>query len=47
MKITWYAKETSEVILEKVKTLKIEKLFTFDQQGVSGHPNHISCYEGA
>lgn len=29
-----------------VKEYGIKEIVTFDSQGVSGHPNHISCYNG-
>ena len=32
---------------EVVKLLKIDVLITFDQYGISSHPNHISLYHGA
>ena len=49
---TWDEKEVTNVLLNLIGSSKVEDLsryniITFDNYGVSGHPNHISCYSTA
>lgn len=34
----------SEIINSYVQTHKVSGIFTFDEKGISGHPNHIDVY---
>ena len=47
----WNATIVSEIVEAHLKEMEanetfIQVIMTFDQYGVSGHPNHISTYEG-
>ncbi|KAL1922111.1 uncharacterized protein VTP21DRAFT_10753 [Calcarisporiella thermophila] len=42
----WSEKLVSEVVGEYVKRYDIDTILTFDDGGVSGHPNHRACYRG-
>ncbi|CAI4221651.1 unnamed protein product [Auanema sp. JU1783] len=41
----WDKVYMSSVILRHMETLAVDCVITFDDKGVSGHPNHISCFE--
>ena len=46
----WNIEAVGEITVDHMKSLAdngqaIETVITFDEQGVSSHPNHISCYE--
>jgi N-acetylglucosaminylphosphatidylinositol deacetylase len=45
-KESWPAREIGGVLDTFVKRHRIDTLVTFDAQGVSGHPNHISVHVG-
>lgn len=53
MTASWPAEDIAGVLVEKFapytteSTPSIDVLLTFDEGGVSGHPNHISLYHGA
>ena len=44
MKNDWSIQIASQCILNTLTELKITHLITFDDYGVSGHPNHISTF---
>jgi hypothetical protein len=50
IRIKWSSEHVSQIIkeyLEKDNNLdKIGSIITFDEKGVTRHPNHISCHEG-
>ena len=50
IRIKWNSEHVSQIIkeyLEKGNNLdKIGSIITFDEKGVTSHPNHISCHEG-
>ena len=41
----WEPDAVAHVVSDIVDQWKIDSIITFDDRGVSGHPNHISCYE--
>lgn len=45
--LKWNASEVANTLEHHVRDWKIHTVITFDGRGVSGHTNHISCYEGA
>ncbi|KAI8988707.1 putative deacetylase LmbE-like domain-containing protein [Pilobolus umbonatus] len=47
MHTVWDINTISDIIHDFVTKNKIDTIITFDQQGVSGHVNHIAAYEGA
>jgi N-acetylglucosaminylphosphatidylinositol deacetylase len=53
MNITWSAEKIATVLHETFtsssdsRDLTTDTLITFDSQGISSHPNHISLYHGA
>uniref|UniRef100_A0A1B6GUW1 N-acetylglucosaminylphosphatidylinositol deacetylase n=1 Tax=Cuerna arida TaxID=1464854 RepID=A0A1B6GUW1_9HEMI len=40
----WDPERTAEIIMEQVQRLDVNRVYTFDHHGVSGHPNHKSIY---
>lgn len=46
MNVTWGSDEISKSLVEVVDQKKPAVLVTFDENGVSNHPNHISLYHG-
>lgn len=42
--IEWKAQTVSRIIKKYVDVLGIQALITFDQEGVSKHPNHVQIY---
>lgn len=42
--INWRAELIAKQILNKLESLDIEILITFDRDGISQHPNHIAIY---
>ena len=42
----WNSKNVEKTITNYIKKNKINIIITFDNKGVSYHPNHISCYLG-
>ncbi|KAH7728366.1 phosphatidylinositol glycan anchor biosynthesis protein [Aphelenchoides avenae] len=40
----WEIEKLSSVILHHLEKLDISFVITFDEKGVSGHPNHSSCF---
>uniref|UniRef100_A0A915PPD2 N-acetylglucosaminylphosphatidylinositol deacetylase n=1 Tax=Setaria digitata TaxID=48799 RepID=A0A915PPD2_9BILA len=42
--IQWSKEELAKVILRHMQMLDVEMVITFDEGGVSGHPNHIGCF---
>ncbi|XP_026695736.2 N-acetylglucosaminyl-phosphatidylinositol de-N-acetylase-like [Ciona intestinalis] len=40
--VLWNPEEISEVLLEYLSKSKSKVLLTFDESGISGHPNHIA-----
>lgn len=43
---SWSSRSVAEKVLSFINKLNIDTLITFDNYGVSGHPNHTSCYRG-
>lgn len=41
----WDPKLAKAAIEKQIKLWNIDSVITFDEKGVSGHPNHISCYK--
>ena len=46
MKEVWNVKEVENVIKIFVAKHGIRQIVTFDKYGISGHPNHIACFNG-
>ncbi|RIA83887.1 Carbohydrate Esterase Family 14 protein [Glomus cerebriforme] len=46
-KINWSHSLISSIISDYVTKHKIEIIITFDEKGVSSHPNHIATFNGA
>lgn len=42
----WDRDALSRVLLRHMEVLSIDCVISFDRYGVSGHKNHISCFEG-
>jgi N-acetylglucosaminylphosphatidylinositol deacetylase len=42
--IKWETEKLARIVLQHVEKLDIEVILTFDDNGVSAHPNHISCF---
>jgi len=40
----WETEKLARIILQHMERLDIEVVITFDDKGVSAHPNHISCF---
>ncbi|KAI7853035.1 putative deacetylase LmbE-like domain-containing protein [Circinella umbellata] len=47
MKNTWSSTLIADILKDYVSKHKIDTIITFDDYGVSGHPNHIAAYNGA
>ncbi|KAI9488859.1 putative deacetylase LmbE-like domain-containing protein [Zychaea mexicana] len=47
MKNTWSPTLIAGIVKDYVTKHKIDTIITFDDYGVSGHPNHIAAYKGA
>lgn len=46
MSAVWPEEHIAEIVSEKIDAIKPEAIYTFDEYGVSGHPNHIATYRG-
>ncbi|CAI5745892.1 unnamed protein product [Peronospora destructor] len=46
MQNQWDVAHIAVIVAEYVKKNEIDAIFTFDDYGVSGHPNHIATYYG-
>ena len=46
MKSVWTEQSVARNVRYFVQKWNIETLITFDDYGVSGHPNHIAAYQG-
>ncbi|DAZ93270.1 TPA: hypothetical protein N0F65_010894 [Lagenidium giganteum] len=46
MQSAWETAHVGATVTEFVTKYKIDAVFTFDDYGVSGHPNHISVHHG-
>ncbi|KAM0679775.1 hypothetical protein GINT2_001946 [Glugoides intestinalis] len=44
---SWNEREIAKDVLENCINFNIRTIVTFDQKGVSGHKNHITCYKAA
>lgn len=42
--IQWSKEELAKVILRHMQVLDVDLVVTFDEGGVSAHPNHIGCF---
>ncbi|VIO96326.1 Uncharacterized protein BM_BM6741 [Brugia malayi] len=42
--IQWSKEELAKVILRHMQMLDVDLVITFDEGGVSAHPNHIGCF---
>jgi N-acetylglucosaminylphosphatidylinositol deacetylase len=40
----WEVEKLSKIILQYIEKLDCNLALTFDSRGISGHPNHISCF---
>lgn len=40
----WETEKLARIALQHIERLDIEIVLTFDDKGVSSHPNHISCF---
>lgn len=40
----WETERLAKIVLQHMERLDIELVVTFDEKGVSSHPNHISCF---
>ncbi|CAC21467.1 putative N-acetylglucosaminyl-phosphatidylinositol de-N-acetylase [Schizosaccharomyces pombe] len=47
MQAKWDPTDVAKHISQIIERYNIKTLITFDNKGISGHPNHIACYEGA
>ena len=43
----WDPEKVANAIVKCASKMRLRTLVTFDQFGVSGHPNHIACWRGA
>jgi len=41
----WPIEKMSEIIKKYVETHNISAIITFDEKGISGHPNHIDVHK--
>ena len=46
MKNKWESSRVAETVDKYIKENEIKGIFTFDNRGISGHPNHIDVYRG-
>jgi len=46
MQEVWGEEEVAELTSKAVERWNIQQVVTFDDYGISGHRNHISCYQG-
>ncbi|CAG8526592.1 10737_t:CDS:2 [Paraglomus brasilianum] len=46
-RVHWDPEIISDILKDYVIKNGVDTIITFDDQGISGHPNHISCYNGA
>ncbi|MFH4982649.1 hypothetical protein AB6A40_009358 [Gnathostoma spinigerum] len=42
--VLWNEELLGKVILRFIQTLEVDMVVTFDEGGVSSHPNHIACF---
>jgi len=42
--VKWETERLSRIVLQHIERLDTEVVVTFDNRGVSNHPNHISCF---
>ena len=40
----WETEKLARIVLQHMERLDIGLVLTFDEKGVSSHPNHISCF---
>lgn len=40
----WETEKLARIVLQFVEKLGTDLVITFDERGVSGHPNHIACF---
>lgn len=43
--VTWSKEELAAVVLRQIQILDVDTVVTFDNNGVSSHPNHIACFQ--
>lgn len=43
----WNEKQLAEIVKDYSNKWKTKFLITFDEKGVSEHPNHIACFKAA
>lgn len=46
MRNVWSDEVISSIVKEKISHSRVDLIITFDEFGVSGHPNHIAVYHG-
>ncbi|CAK4085330.1 unnamed protein product [Aphanomyces euteiches] len=46
MQAIWKPQDVASVVLQYAEDNVIDTIFTFDDYGISGHPNHISVHHG-
>ncbi|CAD5208805.1 unnamed protein product [Bursaphelenchus xylophilus] len=44
MKTKWETEKLARIVLQCIERLDAQVVITFDEHGVSQHPNHISCF---
>ncbi|KHN77935.1 N-acetylglucosaminyl-phosphatidylinositol de-N-acetylase [Toxocara canis] len=42
--VSWCKEELAKAILRHMQILDVDTVITFDEDGVSAHPNHVSCF---
>lgn len=42
--VQWSKEELAKVLLRHIQMLDVDLVITFDEGGVSAHPNHIGCF---
>ena len=47
MNTSWDLNVSTSILEQFVSQHQVDEIFTFDSQGVSGHPNHIASYNAA
>ncbi|KAF8734832.1 Extracellular triacylglycerol lipase precursor, partial [Rhizoctonia solani] len=47
IKTSWNTSLIADIVNKYVKSHRIQSIITFDQHGISSHPNHISLYHAA